>query len=60
MINILLNLQKKQYHKNKLFSPFELKCYGYQLQLEDLKKKKLYNKESFKIYKPKKFLSNKA
>lgn len=60
MINILLNLQKSQYNKNKLFSPFELKCYGYQLQLEDLKKKKLYNKESFKIYKPKKFLSNKA
>jgi hypothetical protein len=63
-INILLNLQKQQLKhkifKNKIFSPFELKCYGYQLKLEDLKKKRYKKNMPFQIYKPKNFLSNKA
>jgi hypothetical protein len=56
-INILLNLQKdnlkKKLDKHKLFSPFELKCYGYQLQLSDLKKKRFNKTIPFHIYKPK-------
>jgi hypothetical protein len=56
-INILLNLQKKQLNrrilKNKIFSPFEIKCYGYQMKLEDLKKKRYSKNLPFQIYKPK-------
>lgn len=52
-INILLNLQKIYIEKNKLFSPFELHCYGYQPKLEDLKRKKFTKTIPFKVYKPK-------
>lgn len=57
-INIMLNLQKLQLKKrafrNKIFSPFEIKCYGYQTTLEDLKREKFTknNKNSFQVYRP--------
>lgn len=57
-INILLNIQKIQMRKpflrNKLFVPFEIKCYGYQVTLEDMKRAKFEKNNNFKVYRPKK------
>jgi hypothetical protein len=52
-INILLNLQNKNFKKD-IFIPFEIKCYGYQRTVEDLKKEYALFKLPLKIYKPKK------
>lgn len=58
LINVLLNLQQKQFNKKSdmhdIFMPFELNCYGYQLQLEDLKKQRMEVKNIMKVYRPKK------
>jgi hypothetical protein len=64
MINMLLNIQNEQLEKkkgrvNKIFTPFELNCYGYQLQLEDLKKQRMEIKNIMKVYRPKKTNNNK-
>lgn len=62
LINVLLNLQKKQLEKKNevhdIFTPFELKCYGYQLQLEDLKKQRMEVKNIMKVYRPKQKTNN--
>lgn len=58
IINILLNIEKEQLSKRvikkKLFSPFEIKCYGYQQQLEDLRKQRMEIKNLMKVYRPSK------
>lgn len=56
MINMLLNVQRDQLNKEHvpdIFVPFELNCYGYQLQMEDLKKQRMAVKNLMKVYRPK-------
>lgn len=61
LINVLLNLQSDQLNKTNvhdLYTPFELNCYGYQLQLDDLKKQRMAVKNIMKVYRPKKKTNN--
>lgn len=52
-INILLNLQNKHLYSNKhIWSPFELKCYGVQPKIEDMKRHNWDKRTKSLVYRP--------